>query len=235
MKYAIDVISPVYHEQDNITTLINGINKYRNLSLRISLIVQDPNDPTIPIINKLIRSHPNVRMLKTKNGKGLGKAIKCGLENATAPYVILTMSDLSDDPKEIPLMLEKLKEGFDIVCASRYLNPGKKINDQFLKGTISRLACLSLRILLRLPTHDATNAYKAFNRKKLSKIKIEGVHGFEIPLEILIKAFFLGMKITEVPTIWTERLSGQSQFKFFQLMPYYLKWYWFGIKKKIFN
>ena len=70
---------------------------------------------------------------------------------------------------------------------------------------MSRIADLTLHFFTRIPTHDATNNFKMYRSSVLKDIKIESTGGFEIAMEITVKAFKKGYKITEIPTTWNER------------------------------
>ena len=86
--------------------------------------------------------------------------------------------------------------------------------------------------MLGIPTHDIANAFKMYRKSVLDSIHIEG-KGFEISMELLLKAYYSGFKITEVPTVWRERKKGKSSFKMFKLFPKYLRLYLWGIEKQI--
>jgi hypothetical protein len=92
------------------------------------------------------------------------------------------------------------------------------------------MAGLSLHHLTGLPTHDVSNSFKMYTREVLERIPIESDGGFEIGMEILIKAHFSGFRITEVPSLWRDRTAGQSRFKFAQWLPKYLRWYLFALR-----
>jgi len=79
--------------------------------------------------------------------------------------------------------------------------------------------------LAGLPTHDATSAFKMYRKSMLDQLQIESDRGFEISIEITVKAFLAGFRITEVPTVWRDRTEGTSNFRLFNWLPYYLRWY----------
>jgi hypothetical protein len=86
--------------------------------------------------------------------------IRSGFEKIYRGPVLVVMADLSDDRSEVDRMLALYRKGFDVVVGSRYM-PGGRINGgPLLKKTLSRIAGVSLRYARRLPTHDATNAFK---------------------------------------------------------------------------
>jgi len=138
------------------------------------------------------------------------------------------MGDLCDDIRTIKLMLEKINQGYDIVCGCRYASGGKRLGGSKFKGALSRLGGWTLNLILGIPTHDIANAFKMYRRKVIESIFIEST-GFEISMEIPLKGYYAGFKITEVPTTWRERSKGKSNFKVFKLLPSYLRLYLWAI------
>jgi hypothetical protein len=129
-------------------------------------------------------------------------------------------------------MLSKIDEGYDIVCGSRYIRGGSRIGGSKAKGFFSSFVGRSLYYLLGLPTHDIANAFKMYRKKVIDSIDIESC-GFEVSMEIPLKAYYLGFKITEVPTIWRERAKGKSKFRIFKLSSSYIKLYIWAIFKSL--
>ena len=142
------------------------------------------------------------------------------------------MADLTDDPEILNQMYEKYKKGFDVVAASRYMKDGRQIGGPILKQILSRVAGISLHYLVGLPTHDATNSFRLYSKKLLDKVKIESDGGFELAIELTVKAHFSGYQVTEVPTTWIY-LTKESRFYLAKWLPKYLKWYFWAINKKL--
>lgn len=220
----VDIILPVYHEEGNIRTVLSLIKKHVHTPHKTYLILQDKKDPTIKVLNKLQNIY-TFTVLFTPNGKGMMKAIKTGIKNTNSPLIILMMSDLSDDPKDIDAMVAKLSAGYDLVCACRYSNRGKRNGGPVLKGFLSHVACVSLKYITGMPTYDATNAFKGFRRSLIDQIQLESTEGFAFPLELSVKAYRLEKKFADIPTSWNDRKSGKSQFRIFTVLPHYLRWY----------
>ncbi len=94
------------------------------------------------------------------------------------------------------------------------------------------MAGLSLRWVRGLPTHDATNAFKIYDRAMVKSFEIESRGGFELNLELTVKAFLAGYRITEVPSTWRDRSQGQSRFRLWKWLPSYLRWYLYAFRRK---
>ena len=99
------------------------------------------------------------------------------------------------------------------------------------------MAGISLHFLSGITTHDVTNSYKMYRKNLLENIKIESVGGFEVGMEITVKAYLKGYKIKEIPSEWFDREAGESRFKMWEWLPHYLHWYFVcilgNIKKRI--
>ena len=141
--------------------------------------------------------------------------------------------DLADDPRTINNMYKLAKQDYDIVCGTRYSKGGKQLGGGLIKTVLSRIAGRMTPILLGIPTSDLTNGFKMYRNSLLDKINIESQGGWEFAMEILIKAHFMGFKITETPSTWTERSSGKSKFKLYKWLPRYIYWYWWGLSQRI--
>jgi hypothetical protein len=112
---------------------------------------------------------------------------------------------------------------------------GRQEGGPLLKRFLSRLAGVSLHYLAGLPVHDATNNFRAYSRRIVEQIPIEGEVSFAVAMELTLKAHWRGWKLAEVPTTWRDRTAGESRFKLWAWMPHYLRWYlraigraWFG-------
>jgi hypothetical protein len=109
---------------------------------------------------------------------------------------------------------------------------GRLLDAPPLKGAMSRIAGLTLHWFRGIPTHDATNAFKLYDSKVLKSMTIESTAGFELSLEITVKAFLAGCRIVELPTTWRGRTQGESRFKIWAWLPQYLKWYFYAFRPK---
>jgi dolichol-phosphate mannosyltransferase len=195
------------------------------------LVVYDfEGDTTIPVVERLQAEMPWVRLHRNDLGRGALNAVKAGFAVAQAPYVLVTMADLSDDPADIePMLAVASKADADVVAASRYMAGGRQVGGPFVKRTLSRIAGLSLHYVAGVATHDPTNNFKLYSRRLLDQVDIESEAGFELALELTVKAHLKGMRIAEVPTTWRDRSAGESRFQMRKWIPHYLRWYRLGM------
>ncbi len=233
MKLAL--IVPVYNEAVNITKLVNRASRQIRFPYRLIVVYDFDQDNTIPVVKKLQKKYPQIELVKNNHGNGQGviNAIKTGFKLVKDGAAVVIMADLADDLTTINAMFAKIGQGFDVVCGSRFSPGGKKIGGPIVKSFLAKMAGLLTPILLNIPTQDITNAFKMYKKEVLNAVTIESRGGFELAMEIAIKAYNLGFKVTEVPTVWRDRTTGKSRFKFFAWLPHYLHWYVWGFSRRL--
>jgi len=228
----LSIIIPAYNEEENISDVVCRVLSSVDLDLELIVVNDHSRDSTSGIVNKLSKQYKNIRLVENRLKRGFANAIKTGFNNAEGDVVIPIMGDLCDDLFTVKRMVEKINEGYDIVCGCRYIKGGRRIGGSKVKAFFSFFVGRSLSFLLDIPTHDVANAFKMYKKKVIDSININS-KGFEISMEIPLKAYFLGFKITEVPTVWRERKKGKSSFNMYKLFPNYFKLYLWAIFKKI--
>lgn len=224
------IVVPVYNEGPSIIGTIEQILAKVKGSFTAYFVYDTDDDPSIPHIRSI--KDPRIALMKNKYGRGALNAIRTGLESTKEGRAIVYMADMSEDPMFINDLINKADEGYDIVCGSRYMKGGGQIGAPLIKSFLSRMAGLSLRVLTGIPTYDISNSFKLYSRRVIDSVTIESTGGFEIGLEILVKAYIKGFKIAEVPVVWKERETGKSNFKLTKWLPKYLKWYFYLLAKR---
>ena len=190
------------------------------------MVVYDfDGDTTVPVVARLAEEIPALRGLRNDLGRGVLNAMKAGIAGTKAPYVLISMADGSDEPHVVDSMVALARDGADVVAASRYMAGGHQVGGPPLKRLMSRVAGLTLHWFARVPTHDPTNNFKLYSRRFLESVTIESTAGFELALELTVKATLARRRVAEVPTTWRDRTAGQSNFKLRKWLPHYLHWY----------
>ena len=232
---SLQIAIPVYNEAGNIAYTLRQIEAKVVTPHYIYIVYDFDEDNTIPVVKEFIREQKaeNVFLVKNKYGKGVLNAIRTGFDSTQEGVVLVVMADSSDDMSIVDTMFEKINQGYDIVCGSRYMRGGKQIGGPRFKKFLSRTADISLHLITGIPTHDATNSFKMYRKSVLDDIEIESSGGFEIGMEIVVKAFLKGYKITEVPSTWRDRTAGKSQFRLFKWLPAYIWWYLFALRGRL--
>lgn len=228
----LSIVVPAHNEQENITNVIRQIEDSLDLDYELVIVNDHSRDDTARLVEEMAKAYGNIRLVENKLDAGFANALRTGFNSAVAEVIIPVMGDLCDDLPTIKAMLEKINAGYDIVCGARYISGGARMGGSKIKGFLSSFAGNSLYYLLGVPTHDIANAFKMYRKKVIEAVNIEAT-GFEISMEITLKAYYSGFKITEVPTVWKERTKGKSSFKILKLLPNYLKLYFWAIFNRV--
>src|SRR4051794_36757644 len=118
----VDFLMPVFNERANIARALAEIDARGAIPKRGLVIYDFDEDATLPALRDLAPRYPWAEPVKNTLGRGVLNAIRTGIAAATAEVVIVTMADLSDDLSVVPRMVSLIRdEGYDIVCASRYM------------------------------------------------------------------------------------------------------------------
>lgn len=227
-KTLMNIITPVFNEGTNFPDLYKAVSKNIQIPYRLIIVYDFDEDDTLPVVKKYQKKDDSLILLKNTKGRGVLNAITSGFGYIESGPVLVMMGDLSDDLSIVHRMYNEYSNGATVVCPSRYMKGGKEIGGPFVKRTLSRLSGVSLYYLRGVPTHDITNNYRLYDKEFINKIEIESTGGFEIAMEITLKAFRSGKKIVELPTTWQDRTAGEAKFKLWKWLPSYLRWYFFA-------
>lgn len=232
---SVSVVIPAYNEGADVVSVLNRVGSAVTLPCEIVVVVDTPEDSTIPFVEQVAATDPRMRVIVNTYGRGPANAIRYGIDRALAPVVVVTMADGCDDPHQIDVLTRLVDRGVVVAAASRYARSGQQVGGPFLKGFISRMAGLTLYYFARVGTRDATNSFKAYSKAFIEKVGIESDQGFEIGIELVSKARRYRQPVAEVPTIWLDRAFGTSNFKLVAWLPRYIRWYFyaFGAKKSL--
>jgi glycosyltransferase involved in cell wall biosynthesis len=221
----LSIVMPVFNEGEAVAPVIRGLAREVRTAHEILVVYDFDEDPTVPVIERLAVELPAVRGHRNDLGRGVLNAMKAGISQCRGEYVLIMMSDGSDEPHVVDSMVALGRGGADVVAASRYMPGGRQLGGPFLKRTMSRVAGLTLHWFAGVRTHDPTSNFKLYTRHFLDAVTIESHAGFELALELTVKATIGGRRVAEVPTTWRDRTAGTSNFKLRQWLPHYLHWY----------
>jgi dolichol-phosphate mannosyltransferase len=229
----LTVVIPVYNEGANFPGLWSEMTEHLDFPFTALVAYDFDGDDTLPVVQQIIeQGETRLRLVKNSYDRGVVGAIRTGFDAASDGPVLVVMADLSDDLAQVRKMLELYRRGSHIVVGSRYMKGGRLIGGPWFKQMLSRLSGLSLCWFRGIPTHDATNAFKIYDRAMLGALPIKSKGGFELSLEITVKAFLAGYTISETPATWRDRTAGTSRFKLWKWLPHYLKWYFMAFQPK---
>jgi len=204
----LSLIIPVYNEEENLPLLIEAIkNALVPLSYTWEVVLVDDGsqDGSLDVLTQLAeKDSEHLRVLSFRRNFGQTAAIAAGLDYASGEIIILLDADMQNDPADIPMMLEKLDEGYDLVSGWR-----KRRQDTYLTRTLpSNLANMLISRVTGVPLHDYGCTLKAYRREVLEGFRLYGeMHRF-----IPVFAHSVGAKITEVQVNHQPRKFGKTKY-----------------------
>jgi len=201
----ISIVIPVYNERENLILLDKKITKsIKPLNKKYEVILVDDGsvDGSVDLIRKLKNENPCLRLIRFDRNYGQTAAFSAGFSKARGNIIVTMDADLQNDPADIPLLLEKIKE-YDVVCGWRY-----KRNDPWVKKLSSRIANAVRNTLSEESIADTGCSLKAFRRKCFQNIKLyNGMHRF---FPTLMK--MEGFSVTQVKVGHYPRVHGYSKY-----------------------
>jgi len=227
----LSIIIPAHNEEESIVDVITGIESSLEIPHELIVVNDHSADRTAELVRVLAKKYPAIQLVSNPGKKGFAEAVKSGLSQAHNELIVFIMADSCDDTQSIKAMLKKIGEGYDVVCGSRYIKGGARIGGSRVKGFFSFLAGISMFHLTGIPTHDVVNTFKMYRKSVLDSIEMRAA-SFEISMELSLRAYYAGFKVTEVPTVWKERKKGKSSFNLLKLFPKYLRFYLWAIARR---
>ncbi|HSM08382.1 MAG TPA: polyprenol monophosphomannose synthase [Gemmatimonadota bacterium] len=209
------VVMPTYNEAESLGELVPRVLVQ---DPRIDVLVIDDASPdgTGAIADDLAAHDERVQVVHREGKLGLGTAylrgFRYGLERGY-DYLLEMDSDLSHDPKYLPDLLAAVDDGADLAIGSRYVRGVNVINWPMSRLLLSYYANKYARWVTGLPLTDATSGFKCFRRRALEAIDFErvGSTGYAFQIEMDFRAWKAGMKLVEVPIVFTDRDRGESK------------------------
>jgi len=208
------VIVPTYNERENLPAMAERLLK---LAIQVDLLVVDDNSPdgTGKLADDLAAKHPSIHVLHRNEKNGLGRAYCAGFAWAlerSYEFIMEMDGDFSHNPDDIPRFVEAAQNA-DLVLGSRYSNGIRVINWPLGRLMLSMSAAKYVQIITGMPFSDPTGGFKCFRRHALKSLNLDAVrsNGYSFQIEMTHKIWRQGMKIVEVPIIFTDRFLGSSK------------------------
>jgi dolichol-phosphate mannosyltransferase len=210
------IIVPTYNERDNLPRIAERLLA---LPVSVEILVVDDNSPdgTGAIADGIAARDPRLHVLHRQEKNGLGRAYLAGFEWALGrqyEFVFEMDADFSHNPADIPLFLEKARQdNCDLVLGSRYAHGIRVINWPLSRLLLSLGAGMYVRAITGMPFTDPTGGFKCFRRRALEAIDLHRVqsNGYSFQVELTHRIWRQGLRIGEVPIIFTDRFVGTSK------------------------
>jgi len=230
----LDIIIPVYNEDENIIQLLKTLENEVICNFRVLICYDSESDRTLKYVkNKTII---NKEILLIRNPKrGPNSAIIEGINSSTAEIILIYMADDFENVKLINNMINLIERGNELIIPSRFITGGKMLGANKIKKMITIIGSYLIYYLARIPFRDSTNAFKMFSASLKDKIKLDSTTGFTFALELTAKSHLLNLKIIEIPSIWIETKNRKSNFKVYKWLPYYIYWLIYSMIKNLFK
>jgi dolichol-phosphate mannosyltransferase len=200
------VVVPTYNERPNVLTLIGSL---KGLGLKVIVVDDNSPDGTADLVSQA--KIPSVFLIR-RNERGLGSAIKRGMEEALnmgCERIVTMDADLSHDPKYLPDMLGK---DCDLVIGSRYIAGGGIENWPLIRRIISSGANIIARTMLRTGIRDNTSNFRVYSTKAVREaLKCESASGYEFQICALFMVRRAGLGMCEFPITFVDRKMGKSK------------------------
>ncbi len=195
------------------------IDKVMSLDGGFDLLVIDDGSPdgTASVVVRRQEEFPDRLFLIERAGKlGLGTAYIAGFKWALErgyDYVFEMDCDFSHDPDDLVRLCEAAAGGSDVVVGSRYVKGVNVVNWPMSRLLMSYFASVYVRLVTRMPVRDATAGFVCYSRRALETIDLDAVRmkGYGFQVEMKYSAWRLGLRVSEVSIIFTERQQGASK------------------------
>lgn len=215
MKNGIIVI-PTYNEIDNIEAIIEAVFA---LNYNLDILVVDDNSPdgTANKVKELQNKYATSLFLEQRTGKlGLGTAYVYGFSWALAKnydFVFEMDADFSHNPNDLIKLHKACLHGADLSIGSRYVTGVNVVNWPLSRVLLSYFASVYVNIITGMQIKDTTAGFVCYKKQTLQTIDLDKIRfvGYAFQIEMKYRAFCKGLKIVEVPIIFTDRTKGESK------------------------
>jgi glycosyltransferase involved in cell wall biosynthesis len=208
MAAHLSIVVPLYNEEESVERVLSGIlevGEQFHFSYEVIFVDDGSQDKTWEVIERLKKRTRQLRAIKLRRNYGQTNAMVAGFDHASGEIIVTIDGDLQNDPSDIPVLLEKIREGYDIVS-------GWRVNrkDSIFRVFLSRIANALISLTTGVRLHDYGCSLKAYRAECIKSIKAYGeMHRFFPAL-----ASMTGAGVTEIPVKHHPRRYGLSKYGF---------------------
>lgn len=211
------VVIPARNEEESLPETLGDIYSVfseNNVPHEIVVVDDGSTDKTWAVLNRLREEIPTLRPLQNNGLHGFGRAIIHGLNHMSGDAVVIMMADASDDPKDAVTYWKILnEEDYECAFGSRFIKGGKVEGYPRFKLVVNRLANFLVRMFLRIPLNDTTNAFKAYRKTVIEGCRPLLAPHFNLTVELPLKAIVRGYTWKVTPIAWRGRKHGVAKLK----------------------
>jgi dolichol-phosphate mannosyltransferase len=216
MSERIIVVVPTYNERDNLPKLVDRLLALQDA---VEILVVDDGSPdgTGEWVAATAASDSRIHLLARTAKNGLGRAYVSGFQWALEhdyDLIVQMDADFSHSPEDVPKLLEGIRTtGADLVIGSRYVDGIRVINWPLKRLVLSVGASYYVKWITGLPVWDPTGGFKCWRRRTLEAIDLSTVmsNGYGFQIEMNHRVWRRGLRVTEVPIIFADRVEGTSK------------------------
>jgi len=229
----LTVLLPVRNETMNLRIMLRILRAVLTMPHEIVVIFDSETDTSLPVVEEVRATYPQVYPLLNNIGRGVAGAITSGVRVAKGERILIFAADEVGPVLAIEDMMALMDGGAEFVSVTRYAHGGRRLGGSVIGQLLSRTANWLLGSVSGMALTDATTGIKLFRRDDFNRLT-EGTSavGWSIAFEMAINAQLLGLKLGEVPTISIDRLfGGKSSFKLVPWVIGYLGYFVTGVTR----
>jgi glycosyltransferase involved in cell wall biosynthesis len=200
--FRVSVVIPAKNEEGNIAWVL----RHMPLSVdEVILVDGNSTDHTVEVARAI---RPDI-VVVNEPGRGKGTAMRAGFAAARGAYVVVLDADGSMDPADVDRFVDALEAGADLVKGSRYIAGGASSDLTFIRSLGNRLLLFASNLIYGQRFTELCYGFMALRRSRIDELRLIAT-GFEIETEIVCRSVVQGFRITELPSLEAERISGES-------------------------
>ena len=219
----LSVVIPAHNEEGHIESTITALTKCLSqeaINFEVLVINDNSTDSTEDILRRL--TNQNVHYLNNEPPNGFGYAVRLGLRAFLGDCVAVVMADGSDDPADLVRFYREFERGTDCVFGTRFSRTSRIVDYPWPKRVLNRLGNQLIRVLFMMHYNDTTNAFKLYGRNVIAGLHPLLAYGFNLTVELPLKAIARGYSYSVLPNDWHNRKEGLSKFKIDEVASGYL-------------
>jgi len=221
----LSAVIPAQNEEGSIAETVESLIETlitEGIDHEVLVVNDNSADATETILQDLQTTYPTLHYTNNDPPNGFGLAVRTGLDHATGEAVAIVMADGSDSPQDVVRCFRKLREGYECVFGSRFIEGGRVIDYPPHKLLLNRLANFFIRSLFSLDYNDVTNAFKCYRREVLEGAQPLISKHFNLTVELPLKAIIRGYSYAVIPISWSNRQTGISKLQIREMGSRYL-------------